>query len=207
MNRIWIKLYLELLDDVKLVGLPEAVCWRFVQLLLVAGERDEGGILPPTKQLAWRLRMDQAQLLDDLRVLSEVGVVGRQGERWKVTNFEKRQAAMTEAERAARYRARKGSSPGAAAVTSSDAAAVTDSILPLPLRGERVQGEGGPTNVTDGITTRRSRPSRRRPVTVSTWKRCGRAGAKRPGVLPGAARMSPTQRTAPGRAVGRSLHE
>jgi hypothetical protein len=66
-----------------------------------------------------------------------------------VTNFEKRQAAMTEAERAARYRQHKRSaSPGAAAVTSSDAAAVTDSYSysaspsPLSGEGEGVQGKG-----------------------------------------------------------------
>jgi hypothetical protein len=32
MKRSWIKLHLEILDDEKLAELPEAACWRFVQL-------------------------------------------------------------------------------------------------------------------------------------------------------------------------------
>ena len=52
MRRSWIKLYLEILDEEKLAELPEAVCWRFVQLLLVAPERDEARILPPAEHPA-----------------------------------------------------------------------------------------------------------------------------------------------------------
>jgi hypothetical protein len=146
MKRSWIKLYVEALDDPKLAELPEVLCWRFAQLLLVAGESDEGGILPTSKRLAWRLRLDQAQLLDDLRAMSEVGIVCRQGERWKVTNFEKRQASLTEAERAAQYRSRKRQGSGAAAVTKSDAAAVTDSSSPSPSQGGESAERGGNTS-------------------------------------------------------------
>ena len=38
MKHTWIKPYLEILDDDKLAELPGAVCWHFVQFLLVAAE-------------------------------------------------------------------------------------------------------------------------------------------------------------------------
>jgi hypothetical protein len=162
MRRSWIKLYLEILDDVKLAELPEAVCWRFVQLLLVAAERDEGGILPPSKRLAWRLRADQAQLLEDLRALGEVGVMVQVGEHWKVTNFEKRQATMTDAERASQYRGRQRHRVVTDGVTKSDGERVTVSTSTSPSTsvsdsgGEGV-GEGGFRRRDDRRTARSTR--------------------------------------------------
>jgi hypothetical protein len=143
MRRSWIKLYLEILDDVKLAELPEAACWRFVQLLLVAAERDEGGILPPSKQLAWRLRADQAQLLEDLRALGEVGVMVQVGEHWKVTNFEKRQATLTDAERASQYRGRQRQGVVTDGVTKSDRERVTVSTSPSTSPSTSVSDSGG----------------------------------------------------------------
>ena len=42
MKHPWIKPYLEILDDEKPAELPNAGCWRVVQLLLAAAETDEG---------------------------------------------------------------------------------------------------------------------------------------------------------------------
>jgi hypothetical protein len=87
MKRSWIKLYLEILDDPKLGRLAVWLRWRFVELLLVAAESDQSGTLPPVTQLAWRLRVGEADLVKSLRSLREIGVVCQQGGRWKVTNF------------------------------------------------------------------------------------------------------------------------
>jgi len=149
MKRSWIKLYVEMLDDPKLAALRESDCWRFVQLLLVAAERDEGGILPTSKLLAWRLRMDQAQLLDDLRAMSEVGIVCRQGEHWKVTNFEKRQAALSGAERVTQHRERKRNKGVTEDVTESyrepvaDSSSASTSPSDSDSEGGEGAGEGG----------------------------------------------------------------
>jgi len=95
MKRTWIKIYLEILDDPKIGRLAVWLRWRFVELVLVAAESDQSGTLPPVTQLAWRLRVGEADLVKSLRSLSEIGVVCQQGGRWKVTNFEKRQAVLS----------------------------------------------------------------------------------------------------------------
>lgn len=107
MKRIWIKLFVELLDDDKIGPLPVWLKWRFVELLLVAAEGDGTGTLPPVTRLAWRLRTSEDDLVKSLRSLSEIGVVCESGDRWKVTSFEKRQAAMSTTERVQQFRERK----------------------------------------------------------------------------------------------------
>jgi len=107
MKRIWIKLFVELLDDDKIGPLPVWLKWRFVELLLVAAEGDGTGMLPPVTRLAWRLRTSEDDLVKSLRSLSEIGVVCESGDRWKVINFEKRQAALTNTERVQAFRKRK----------------------------------------------------------------------------------------------------
>ena len=91
--------------------------------------------------MAWRLRVSEPDLLKSVLALSGSGVICEQGGHWKVTNFEKRQASLCEAERASQYRVRKRQGSGAAAVTISDAAAVTDSTS-----SSFSQGEEGGTN-------------------------------------------------------------
>src|SRR3989337_441533 len=91
MKRSWIKLYVEILDDPKIGTLPVSLKWRFVELLLVAAESDENGILPPVTQLAWRLRIDKNELVESLHALNKIGVVCEQGEYWNVTHFKERQ--------------------------------------------------------------------------------------------------------------------
>lgn len=107
MKRIWIKLFVELLDDDKIGPLPVWLKWRFVELLLVAAESDNAGILPPVTNLAWRLRTSEDDLVKSLRSLGEIGIVCESGDRWKVTSFEKRQAALTNTERVQAFRKRK----------------------------------------------------------------------------------------------------
>ena len=50
-----IKLYVEMLDDPKVGLLPDAVKWRWVSSLLLAGELNEDGYLPDINDAAWRL--------------------------------------------------------------------------------------------------------------------------------------------------------
>lgn len=106
MKRFWIKLFVEILDDNKLGPLPVWLKWRFVELLLVAAEGDGSGTLPPVTQLAWRLRVDEIDLLKSLRALCEIGVVCEQGDHWKVANFEKRQYSESY-ERVKRFKERE----------------------------------------------------------------------------------------------------
>jgi len=88
MKRSWIKLYLELLDDEKLADLPDEVCWRFVQLLLVAAEKGKGdGELPPLGALAWRIRAKPDEMLVAMQRLEEVGLVRTTPNGWAVNPY------------------------------------------------------------------------------------------------------------------------
>lgn len=102
----WIKLYHEVLDDPKMGQLPDRIWRRAIELFLMAGERDAGGELPPTKDIAWRLRCSVPELRLDLTELQSAGIVSAVEDGWIVTNFSKRQAPISSAERQRRYRER-----------------------------------------------------------------------------------------------------
>lgn len=142
MKRSWIKLYVEILDDMKLGPLPVWLKWRFVELLLVAAESDENGTLPPVTQTAWRLRVSEDDLLKSLGALREIGVVSLEGDRWKVTNFEKRQAAMTSTERVQEYRKRTGNDTETKRSVKGNETDVTDSSSSSDSESVSKEGEG-----------------------------------------------------------------
>ncbi len=102
----WIKLYIEILDDPKVGLMPDWEFRRFIQFLLVARERNQGGLLGPVSELAWRLRSSEDDMLKSLRAMSEIGIVAETPDGWLVVNFAKRQAALTDAERSQQYRER-----------------------------------------------------------------------------------------------------
>lgn len=103
MKRVWIKLYLEILDDAEFGELPEFMKWRAVELFLIAGENGDDGLLPPVARLAWRIRLDEVKIAETLSALSQVGVVHETPQGWMVTNFKKRQYSESY-ERVKRYR-------------------------------------------------------------------------------------------------------
>lgn len=102
MKRIWIKLYLEILDDIEFGELPEYIKWRAIELFLVAGENGDDGLLPSVARLAWRLRLGTDKIAETLSALTQVGVVHETPEGWIVTNFSKRQRSE-EYERVKKY--------------------------------------------------------------------------------------------------------
>lgn len=68
----WVKLYTEMLDDPKLSSLTPGGKWLFVELILLAGECDQDGlILMDFKKIAWRLREDYDNLKAGLWVLGQ----------------------------------------------------------------------------------------------------------------------------------------
>jgi len=105
--KYWLKLYYEMLDDSKIGQLRPALRWRFIECLLVAGECDEDGYLPPPAQYAWRVRDSVETVETDFVQLAEGGVLSQDGGRWLVTKFAERQAPVSGAERVARHRERQ----------------------------------------------------------------------------------------------------
>ena len=124
-SNYWIKLYHEILHDPKMGRLPDHLWRRFIELCLLAGEHDDDGTLPTVPDMAWTLRMNEEQLTADLHELQDAGFAHQDNGWWIVTNFAKRQAPVSSAERVSRYRDRK--------------------------RKEQYYGNDG---VTDGVTNR-----------------------------------------------------
>lgn len=104
----WIKLYTEIIDDPKLYRLPEALKWRFVQLLALAGECDAEGYLSSSTapldpaDIAWRLRIDPQLLLSDLQALAQIRLVvlDQATNTWLIPSFASRQSRPDDETRA-----------------------------------------------------------------------------------------------------------
>ncbi len=107
-SKYWLKLYHEMIDDPKVARLPDSSYRRFIECLLLAGETDDGGYLPPLPDMAWRIRVDETTLQQDLSRLALAGMVElKENDRWFVTKFAERQAPSDAAERMREYRKRK----------------------------------------------------------------------------------------------------
>jgi len=106
----WIKLYVEILDDVRLAMMSDYLFRRFILFLLVAGRNNQNGLLGPVSDLAWRLRSSENDMLNSLRTMSEVGIVAETPDGWRMVDFAEQQAAMGGAERMQQYRKRRQAS-------------------------------------------------------------------------------------------------
>ena len=108
-SNYWMKLWIELLDDPKMGRLSDNLWRRFFECCLMAKELNQGGKLPRVEDIAWRLRVDQEALEQELDVLSRNGLIEYMADNpldgyWFVVNFNKRQAKMLAAERMRRKR-------------------------------------------------------------------------------------------------------
>jgi len=140
MNRIWIKLYLEILDDPKMGRLPDRLWRRCVELFLMAGKHGNDGLLPAPEEMAWTLRLNAETVTKDMHELETFGIVRPSPNGWVVVNFEKRQYSESY-ERVKRYRNAKsnGESNEGEAVRSSSSS--TSNSLSNSEEGEGT-GEG-----------------------------------------------------------------
>ena len=108
----WIKLYTDILDDPVLGPLSVSAKWRFIELLLLAGQCDAEGYLVDGEQpytdsdLAWRFRISEEQIQLDLQQLSDAGLIFFDEDTWLVPNFSKRQGRSQD-EKRERWREQK----------------------------------------------------------------------------------------------------
>lgn len=93
----WVKLYTEMLDDPKIGRMEPALRWRFVEMILLAGECDADGLLitgdepMSIEDMAWRLRSDAKAILDDLKKMQKIGLMDFDDDCWLVCKFRDRQ--------------------------------------------------------------------------------------------------------------------
>ena len=110
--RHWVKLWIDILSDYKISTLSDSAFRVFIECLALAGEHGNGdneGVLPDIKQMAWRLRRQEEDLIALLDVLVIAGLVDKHNNEYKVTAFSKRQSALSNAERKKLYRERQKS--------------------------------------------------------------------------------------------------
>lgn len=106
-SKYWIKLYHEILNDFKMAKMSDRLFRRTIEVFLLAGDYEKDGLLPPTEDMAWRLRLTEEELETDLIELQQLGIVTNDGGQWSVHNFPERQGPMTEAERSRRRRQKR----------------------------------------------------------------------------------------------------
>ena len=110
-SKYWIKLYHEILDDPKMGQLSDRLWRRAVEFFLMAGDVDEDGRLPSPSDMAWRLRISEEELIQDLQALSADGIEIVEHvdwtEDWVVTKFEDRQGPVSDVERQRQSRDRR----------------------------------------------------------------------------------------------------
>lgn len=108
----WIKLYQDILNDPKMGRLSDSAFRRCIELFLMAGQADErDGRLPARADIAWALRIDEAQLDTDWAELEKAGIVAEVNGVPFVVNFAKRQEALSSTERSRKSRKRNAGKP------------------------------------------------------------------------------------------------
>ena len=125
-KKLWVKLWLELLDDPKICTLSDEL-YRFVmELYMYAGEKvEEGkeGYLPQdVAHWAWRLRRTEEDINEMIPKLINVGVLRTDGELYYVHGWERRQSPQSDRQRkqAQRWRDQMGHGNVTKDVTLSD---------------------------------------------------------------------------------------
>ena len=107
-SNYWVKLHHHILDDRRFVHLPKRAAWHWVLCFAYAGELREHGLLGTTEDLAWRLRVPEHELANDLDAMHDAGLLTQdEAGIWAVVDFAKSQAAETSAERKRQQRKRK----------------------------------------------------------------------------------------------------
>ena len=106
-SNYWIKLYHEILDDPKMMQMPEILFGRCIKLFLLAGDENKDGLLPSISDISWRLRIPEEEIESDLIELQKAGIANQDENGWRITKWKDRQRAATGSERTNRWRERK----------------------------------------------------------------------------------------------------
>jgi hypothetical protein len=101
-----------MLHDPKILLLPDAIKWRWISVLLMAGAGEDNGYLPSHDYAAVILRVAPETYQAEMRMLAGQGLVELRthddgSERWYITKYTDRQAASTDSQRMREYRKRK----------------------------------------------------------------------------------------------------
>ena len=111
MSRTWIKLYTEILGDVKVGTLTDKQYRLMITCFLLAGQKDQKGFVGTTQEICWAMRHATVESAHkELTALSKCGIVSKTSAGWHLPNWEKRQKkppSKQAAAEAARKRAQR----------------------------------------------------------------------------------------------------
>jgi DnaD/phage-associated family protein len=126
----WLKLWIEIIDDPKVIRMPDWLFRRFILMLANAKEYDRDGLLPPVDDIALRIRLTDKSVAEALSALSQIGVTRETADGWMFVNFAKRQKRedSTNAERQRRHREKISNAKSNASPSVSVSTSVSDSI-------------------------------------------------------------------------------
>lgn len=111
-RRPWVKLWADCLDSRQLAKAGEAAEVVFYRLLALNGTDGAGDLLPlSAEDIAWRMRLPEADLLERLAALEAVGLIERTEAGIRFSGWSERQAEISDAERARLWRQRKREQP------------------------------------------------------------------------------------------------
>lgn len=111
MKNTWIKLYFEILQDPKMGMMPDHLFRRTIELFLLAGQEEKGGMLPNVRHIAWALHTTEKDIIETGEKLVKLGILEISSGGYRVTHFTERQVTqLSDAERAKNYRNNKKAS-------------------------------------------------------------------------------------------------
>jgi len=160
----WVKIYTEILDDPKIARLGIQTKWRFIELLLVAGECDSEGYIvngdePLTiEDIAWRLRTTPEELQPDIDALLGIGIIDIEDDgALLIVNFSQRQG-RSQAQKREQWRVRQQKSRESRArdsqeqeeIVTGDTNVTPELVTPLEERRvEESRGESARDNFSE----------------------------------------------------------
>jgi len=120
-STFWMKLHYKTLDDPEIGFLPDPLWRKRIELMLLAGEHNQGGDLPPVKAIAWRLHLSVTECNEILSKLERNGHVTQRNETvternetvttWHMVGYSESQKRIPATERMKSYRNRQKDIP------------------------------------------------------------------------------------------------
>ncbi len=87
----WLRLYSEILNDSKIMLLPENYRWRYVALLCIASESKERGTIPSDEEVLFKLRISEDEWGATLQAFIQRGLVEKENGVCKIHAWHQRQ--------------------------------------------------------------------------------------------------------------------
>lgn len=107
MAKYYIKQPFDYITRRDLVKLPDWLWRLYMELRILAGKYEHGGLLESVADCAWELRRDPEQVVEGLQALAEVRLTELLPEGWLLVGFSEEQDAATSTERVQEFRLRK----------------------------------------------------------------------------------------------------